>query len=205
MRSLPKRYWITGLVVLALATAIAWLVRPVPLSGPWRAQIVDAETGQPLEGVIVLALWDKRSFGWPHPDRNYHDIDEVVSDKDGRIVIPARDTSGRHPFEKIIGPIITIFKPGYSRWRFQGAPANPFDEDAVAAKQRSTAAWERFAHEGIVILLPRAKTREERQRVLDHVLPGWDVPPEKIARTRDAYDRELIALGMRPRFREGSK
>ncbi|HEY2991439.1 MAG TPA: hypothetical protein VGM22_01405, partial [Methylomirabilota bacterium] len=83
MRSLRKRYWIIGLVVLALAATTAWLMRPVPLSGPWRAHIVDAETGQPLEGVIVLALWDKRSFGWPHPDRNYHDIDEVVSDKDG--------------------------------------------------------------------------------------------------------------------------
>src|SRR2546422_5889249 len=139
MRSLRTRYWIAGLFVLALAATTAWLMRPVPLSGPWRAQIVDAETGQPLEGVIVLALWDKRSFGWPHPDRNYHDIDEVVSDKDGRVVIPARGASSRHPFERIIGPIITIFKPGYSRWRFQGAPANPFDEDAVAAKQRSTA------------------------------------------------------------------
>ena len=188
MRSLRKRYWIAGLVVLALAGATAWLMRPAPLSGPWRAQIVDAETGQPLEGVIVLALWDKRSFGWPHPDRNYHDIDEVVSDKDGRVVIPARDTSSRHPFEKIIGPLVTVFKPGYGDWHFQSTPGGSIK-----------ASWERFARDGVVIVVPRAKTRDERLHMLSIVRPGMDVPLEKIPRSLAAYHQENINLGLRPR------
>ena len=188
MRTIRKHYWVSGLVIVALAGLAVGLLRPTPLAGPWRAQIVDAETGQPLEGVIVLALWDKRSFGWPHPDRNYHDIDEVVSDKDGRIVIPARDTSGRHPFEKIIGPLVTVFKPGYANWRFQSTP-----EGSVKAN------WERFAREGVVIVVPRAKTRDERLHMLSLVLPGMEVPIEKIPRALAAYNQESIHLGLQPR------
>ena len=29
------------------------VVSPVAAAGPWNAQVVDAETGQPLEGVVV--------------------------------------------------------------------------------------------------------------------------------------------------------
>jgi hypothetical protein len=199
MTRIRRRYWLTGLIVLALAGVAIGLMRPAPLAGPWRAQIVDAETGQPVEGAVVLALWDKRTFGWPHPDRNYHDIDEVVSDSDGRAVIPARDISPRHPFEKIIGPIVTIFKPGYGQWDFEGAPPHPFNEDAITAKQRSTAAWARFAHGGVVIRLPRAKTREERLHMLDRLLPGMDVPTAKIPRIMAAYSEERVRLGLRPR------
>ena len=201
MSAIRPRYWITAIVLVALTAKAVWWLQPSPPAGPWRAQVLDGETGKPLEGVIVLALWDKRTFGWPHPDRNYYDIDEVVSDTDGRIAIPARDVSSHHPFEKIIGPIVTMFKPGYSRWRFRDTSENAGAEDALAAKRRSADAWQRFAHEGVVIVLPRVKTREERRRVLDHVLPGWEVPPEKIPRIRDAYDHELVALGMPPRFK----
>jgi hypothetical protein len=199
MATIRKRYWLTGVVVLALAAVAMWWLRPAPISGPWRAQLVDAETGQPLEGAVVLALWDKRTFGWPHPDRNYHDVDEVVSDADGRFIIPARDVSSRHPFEKIIGPIVTIFKPGYGQWDFEGAPPHPFNEDAVTAKQRSMAMWDRFAHSGVVIRLPRAKTREQRREMLYRILPGTDVPLAKIPRALAAYNQESVILGLRPR------
>ena len=205
MSAIRPRYWITAIVLVALMALAVWWLQPSPPAGPWRAQVLDGETGKPLEGVIVLALWDKRTFGWPHPDRNYYDIDEVVSDTDGRIVIPARDVSSRHPFEKIIGPILTMFKPGYSRWRFRDTSENTGAEDALAAKRRSADAWQRFAHEGVVVVMPRAKTRDERRDVLDHMLPGWDVPPEKIARMRAAYERELISLGQPPRPQEDRK
>ena len=29
-------------------------------AGPWKGQVVDKETGKPLEGVVVLARWEKR-------------------------------------------------------------------------------------------------------------------------------------------------
>ena len=197
MTKIRARYWVTGLVVIVLAAFVLWSLQPSPPTGPWRAQIVDADDGQPLEGVIVLALWDKRSFGWPHADRNFHDIDEVVSDANGRVLIPARTIAGRHPFERIIGPIVTMFKPGYGQWKFQGTPPG-FSEDAVAAKQRSDQNWRRFREDSVVIVLARVKTREERLQMLGQVMPSLEVPTTRFPRLRAAYSEERVRLGLTP-------
>jgi hypothetical protein len=190
-----KRYGVAGLSVLLLGLVVAWLLRPLPAAGPWRAQLLDADTREPLEGVIVLALWEKRTFAWPHPDRNYHDLDEVVSDRDGRFVIPARVVASRHPFEVTIGPRLTIFKPGYGRWHFEGMPAL-WATDRDAAIKQSEVNRERFAHGGVVMMMPRAKTRQERKEVLDRVRPEPEVPPEKYPRLLAAYNQERVSLGL---------
>ena len=186
MAPLRTRYWVTGVVVLLVAAAVGWWFRPLPLSGPWRAQIVDAETGQPIEGVIVLAVWDKRTFAWPHPDRNYHDSEEVVSDKDGRIVINARVVTSRHPFEVYLGPLLTIFKPGYGRWQFQGTPT-AFTEDPVITRQRTEANRERFVRGELMIEMTRTKTREERKEALDRITPDIEIPPERSTATGSSW------------------
>ena len=56
-------------------------------AGPWQAQVVSAETKQPLEGVVVLAWWTRhvRSFGGPGEE--YRDSQEVLTNKDGRFTI----------------------------------------------------------------------------------------------------------------------
>ncbi len=191
-----KRHWVTALLVLILAVTLGWWFRPLPLSGPWRAQIVDAETGQPLEGVIVLAIWDKRTFAWPHPARRYHDSEEVVSDKDGRVEIAARVVTSRHPLELYIGPLLTIFKPGYGRWQFRGTPTAS-DEDLAIVRQRAEANRERFAHEGVVIVISRVRSREERKEIVDRLMP-IEVPQSKIPRILAAYSDERVRLGLSP-------
>jgi hypothetical protein len=196
MPPIRKRYWLTALLLLSLAVAAGWWFRPLPLSGPWRAQIVDAETGQPIEGVIVLAVWDKRTFAWPHPDRHYHDSEEVVSDKDGRVVISARIVTSRHPFEVYIGPLLTIFKAGYGRWQFHGTPTAS-NEDLMVVRQRADANRERFAHEGVVIVMSRVKSLEERKEILDRLMPV-EVPQAKIPRILAAYSEERVRLGLSP-------
>jgi hypothetical protein len=196
MARIRKRYWLVGILVLLVASIAAWLLRPLPLSGPWRAQIVDAERGHPIEGVIVLAVWDRRTFAWPHPDRQYHDSEEVLSDRDGRVTISARIVTSRHPFEVFLGPFLTIFKPGYGRWQFQGTPTAS-GEDLTAVRQRAEADRYRFAHEGVVIAMSRVRSREERKEVLHRVMPV-DVPQSRIPRILAAYNLERIRLGLPP-------
>ena len=193
MPPLRKRYWLTAVVVLVVVVALGWWFRPLPLSGPWRAQIVDAETGQPIEGVIVLAVWDKRTFAWPHADRHYHDSEEVVSDKDGRVEIAARVVTSRHPFEAYIGPHLTVFKAGYRDWRFQGPPPSP-GEDSSVARRRSEERRERFAQSGVVIVMARAQTRDERKEALGRIIPV-EIPPDRYPRLLAAYDKERVSLG----------
>lgn len=74
---------LVGIAVVLASGACA--VRPSGAAGPWRGQVVEAETGQPLEGVVVLAVWDKISPGTIHPRREFHDVDEVVTDAEGNL------------------------------------------------------------------------------------------------------------------------
>src|SRR5438876_106840 len=86
-------------------------------SGPWKGQVIDSETGQAIGGAVVLAAWWRRSPGAMHEKRDFNDAIEVVTDSDGRFVIPSRQTFTLSPFTRIEGPDIKIFKGGYGQWR----------------------------------------------------------------------------------------
>jgi hypothetical protein len=47
------------LVVLLLLIGL-FLSTPSEAAGPWRAQIIDKETGEPIEGAVVFVRWEKR-------------------------------------------------------------------------------------------------------------------------------------------------
>ncbi len=60
MTSRVRTPW--GAVTSRWLAALLWLALPTlaQAAGPWRAQVVDAETGQPLEGVAVIGVWQRR-------------------------------------------------------------------------------------------------------------------------------------------------
>lgn len=163
-------------------------------AGPWKGQVLDAETGQPLEGVVVHADWITytSSFGgWAGGE--FYDADEVVTGPDGRFIIQARSTFTLVPWKKISRDFV-IFKPGYGQWRFQGSQNWPQDvyEHMALAKQ----AWEQFTGEGVVIELPPLKTREERLEFLGHVSYSALVPREYTKRLDEAVHKEREYLGL---------
>src|SRR5262249_26034439 len=83
---------LTGVVgLLTLILCLPGCATLGEAAGPWRGQVLDAETGQPLEGVVVLAVWEKVSPGAMHLARDFHDVDELVTDAEGRFIIPARN------------------------------------------------------------------------------------------------------------------
>ncbi len=164
-------------------------------AGPWKAQVVDAATGQPLEDVVVLAYWIKytSSVGGP-AGGEFYDSEEVVTDRDGRFVIQARSTWTLNPFRDIRGPYVVIFKSGYGLWRFQGYTQWP--QDPVEHRAHTQRAWKQFAGEGAVIEVPALKTREERLKFLGEA--SWSlVPDDRTKRLRRAKDEERAHLGLR--------
>jgi hypothetical protein len=158
---------------------------------------VDAETGQPLEGVVVLALWTQRTADWPHPDERFYDVDEVVSDADGRIVVPPRDLSRNNPMRAIVGPELLMFKGGYGGWSFRGDEPRPLLEEPEARERRAAEGWRRLASVGAVVELARLRTPAQRRRALPSCQPGLDVPPERIPRWQAACQQERRHLGLR--------
>ncbi|MCI0372142.1 MAG: hypothetical protein L0214_12410 [candidate division NC10 bacterium] len=145
---------------------------------------MDAETKQPLEGVVVLAVWTRhvRSFGGPSSE--YHDSEEVLTDKDGRFTIAARSFFSLNPLVFFRGPRFLIFKPGYEQALWPGGT------------QREI--WPEGNLEGIIIEMPALKSLNERKEYLGRVGVGFStVPPEKTPLLERAMTEERKALGYR--------
>jgi hypothetical protein len=163
--------------------------------GPWKGQIVDKETGKPLEGVVVLAVWSKCGFIIMDGCAAYYDSEEVVTGSDGRFEIQPRRFSFFSPPTR--GPRFHIFKPSYGRWKFKGQDA--WSEDGVIRTEQEKEARKQFeSKEGVVLEVTSLKTRKERLKFLTG-LPG-EVPKERVKRYLAALDQERINLGLPPAY-----
>lgn len=166
-------------------------------AGPWKGQIVDKETGKPLEGVVVLASWYKAYStpgGWG--GAGYYDSEEVVTDDNGRFIIQSRQTWTLNPFSTIKGPEFYIFRPGYGRWQFQGQ--DRWSKDALENEEQRKQAWKKFEGDGVVLELPKLSTREERLRFLNR--PSGEIPDDKMQKFLKALDQERVNLGLKPGY-----
>lgn len=190
------------LVLLVIVALVVSLLGPpaARAAGPWKAQVVDADTGEPLEGVVVLMYWIKYtgSFaGWAGGE--FYDAEEVVTGQDGRFVVPSRWVFTLNPFKKVFREMV-IFKPGYGQWEFRDAKEwekLPYWKESKARREE---AWKQFEGEGVVMELPPLKTREERLKFYGSFggSPPF-VPLEKTKRLRKAEDTERVYLGFRMR------
>jgi len=172
-------------LLFTVASLVAWS-EPAAAAGPWRGQVIDAETGKPLEGVVVLAQWDKLSPGAIHAAREFYDVDEVVTDADGRFAIPERRVLTANPFVSLDGPILHMFKPGFGPGLERGLPeyANIIDMRRLMEKQ------------GVVFAMTPVRTREQRRETWPHV-PS-EIPNSKMRRFLEAINQERRSYGLGP-------
>lgn len=57
--------------------------------GPWRGRVIDADTKEPIEGAVVVAVWERRyDCGFNNPTY-FQEAREVLTDKEGRFEISA--------------------------------------------------------------------------------------------------------------------
>jgi hypothetical protein len=164
-------------------------------AGPWKAQLIDKETGKPIEGAVVFVRWEKRytSFVGEMGGNEYYDSEEALTNADGRFVIGARQTWTLNPLSEIYGPEFFIFKSGYGRWQFRD-----FDKwwngDAIEVRDRLRAETRRFTAEGPVLELPPLKTKEERLKVSGLMPLG--VPAGRMPRYLEEINRNRQYLGL---------
>lgn len=110
---------IVSLVVL-LCSVLALPACATPLTYSAKeihGQIVDAETGEPIEGAVIVAQWILFEIGVGHRKRLH--IEETVTDKGGHYVIPAWGPKPHPPFTELDreDPMLAIFKTGYAPLR----------------------------------------------------------------------------------------
>ncbi len=145
--------------------------------GPFRGQIVDAETGQPIPDAAVLVVWWEADPTPVQTRQKFYDAREAVSGPDGRFEVPALTP----PFFSflIFDPKISYFAPGYVS---QAVVVEPSDGQAFVAST--------------VVQMRQLKTRTE----LFQKSRGFpsQIPLEKIPHFLKAINAERRMLGLRP-------
>ena len=192
---MASRKLLTRGVLLALFMLL--LAGSAQAAGPWKGQIVDRETGQPIPGAIVVAIWTVRSRGEVHPHDEFHSAFEAVSDAEGKFVIPEQTAVPTQPLTAIAGPEIVIFKAGFGGWAFQGGPYYPLTEDHYVREQRTKRAWEAFEKDGAVFELRSLTDRQQRLTRNGSARPRH-VPDDRMPQLLEALDAERVSLGAEP-------
>ena len=120
MRLLPLFLVIMLVTIIGLPLqACAFTLPPTYSAEAIEAWVVDEETGQPLEGMIVVANWEL--MGGLHPGAvGSLMVMETVTDTNGRFSFPGWGPKAR-PSGKYLDnhdPVLKLFKSGYAYGAF---------------------------------------------------------------------------------------
>ncbi len=80
------------------------------IDGPYKGKVIDSETKQPLEGVVVLGVWNKVYGNVAGSTREFYDSVEILTGKNGEFSIPGK---GLLLFSFLDEMDVVIFKAGY--------------------------------------------------------------------------------------------
>lgn len=178
---MTRRTMARALGTLALAGFLLGIhacstVQAVEMWGPFRGQIMDVETGQPIAGAAVLAIWWERVDTPVQTNRKFYEAREAVTDADGRFEIPRLSP----PFFafRFFPTQVIYFAPGYEAHTKVVTP--PDGQPFVAPT---------------IVQMRRLKTLEElRQK--SRARP--DIPEEKMVEFIWAVNIERKMLGFDP-------
>jgi len=176
-----KTKLIAFIYFLLFLPACAYSIR---YDGTYEGKVVDAETGKPIEGVVVLGVWYKEAPTVAGAVSSYYDARETVTDKNGNFNIPGKGL-------KILSNVgvmnVLIFKAGYEymgMWTW-GA----FKEDELLRKKIQ---WE-----GKRVIIPLKKlTMEERKEEGPPSRPS--IPVEQMRKLTIEINKERIDIGLMP-------
>jgi len=112
---LKKEYAMKKIVFIALITIIVIIISlgcasAIRYDGPYEGKFINADTGEPIEGVVVLGKWSREHITPGGAVSEYYDARETVTDKNGEFSIPGQ---GLLIASNIAPMDVLIFKAGY--------------------------------------------------------------------------------------------
>jgi hypothetical protein len=154
--------------------------------GPYRGQVVDAETKAPLAGAVVVARWMRDRVVPMHSMSEHHAVREVVTDSEGRFVLDATDVEVGAP-RRLHHPEFLIFIPGYGSYPYKYVSPKGFTGGI-------------FWGSGTIVELPRLVDRTERRNELRFFGPHRfsEKPFRELPEFVRRFNEERIALGLEP-------
>jgi len=185
---------LTAFLLLAALRSDAfggWLIYHKPA---YEGKVVDVETNEPIEGVVVTAVYSKHVFTYTGSHNQEIHVAEALTDAKGKFKIP--------PFTKLIGPLsgeepvnFIVFKSGYAALEGRGVleeiftntqpyyvehPWRPGRQDVVA----------RFAPG--IIAMPKLKTKSDRHSNIKQIMSPREI---KAVLLEKMIEEERIIIG----------
>lgn len=154
-------------VVLIFVSILATLTcaHAIRYDGPHKGRVIDADTGAPIEGVVVLGVWNTEKATPGGAVHDFYDARETTTDKNGDFEISGMGL-------KILGNVtpmdMLIFKAGYEHIGLY--PWASLKEDILLRKKIK---WE---GEKAIIPLKKLTMEERRKRFGSYYV---DIPTEK--------------------------
>jgi len=97
-----------SILVLFIGLVMAFFIAGSNL--PIKCMVIDADTGKPIEGAIVMVGWSRTVNVIGFATTKTVKLAEVVSDKNGSVTVPGIISYAVDP------PYITVYKKGYVAW-----------------------------------------------------------------------------------------
>lgn len=155
---MKKHYFILLISVLFVISGCATTYKHEPI----EMKVIDADTHEPLEGVIAVAIWTL-SMGTVGGNVEVGTLQvlEAVSDNNGRIFFPAwGPLSPKKGLLDYRGAQINLFKPGYLVARY----SNPIDGEHAGWRAEHP---DRSPHDGATVKL---RIESDFSKYIDRIL-----------------------------------
>lgn len=184
---------IVGLLIamtsIFFVTGCGGVLSPLPYRSlaPFKGKVIDADTKEPIEGAVVLAVYYFTSYGIAGSNSYVEDGQETLTDKNGEFELPRT----RRWFVLHRGypeGTLEIFKPSYGTlWNKRSKAVGDNKSWPTPGKY-------------IVYELPRLETKDERVKNLPNTYS--DIPYNNKQNYIGLINKERKALGAKTFFSE---
>ena len=156
---------------------------PVWYEGAYRGKVIDAETKEPIEGVVVLGVWYSQLWSPGGGVSEYYDARETVTDKNGEFTMPGK---GIRILSNLVPVDLLIFKAGYE-----------YEAGSWTSLKVGYLAREKVKWEGDKAIIPLKKLSvEERKKGGIPPLPPREVRKDKIKLLLNEINKDRIDRGL---------
>lgn len=164
------------LLVIFLLT-VSGCTHIVYYEGSYHGRVIDAQTREPIEGVVVLGVWSKAYMTTGGDVHEYYDARETLTDANGEFTIKGMAPRVMTHLEKMD---IVIFKVGY-----EDVGLTSWDSLRSAIYYRDRVKWE-----GNKAIIPLDKWTLEQRKKRMGVRVVW-VPIEKQTKLTAELEKEI--------------
>jgi hypothetical protein len=189
------RVAVLALVAVASQTGCFMLQQGPNLPGDFHGRVIDGDTGEPIEGVVVTVVWTAYAVPATAVRPEVHSVREVLTDADGRFRVKSEADFNWNSFKEIKKePRVAMYKAGYG----------PPQLDPPHPRETWKFFWQPLI-DGATVTLHKEQDRGNlRLRARLSRLVGGAVGPEDAPLLQAEIDTQYDLLGV-PRYRDSRR